>query len=103
MARNRYHDIGGLPAARFVPTDEPWLFWEKQAEAIRNLLGESARRLASLDEIRHSFETMGKDLYGRLSFYERRLEALVRILERKGILTRAELERKISEKKFSAA
>jgi hypothetical protein len=92
MARRGYHDIGGLPAARFVPTDEPWLFWEKQAEAIRNLLGESSRRLASLDEIRHSFETMGEDLYGRLTFYERRLEALVLILERKGILSRSELE-----------
>lgn len=103
MAKRGYHDIGGLPAARFVPTDEPWLFWEKQAEAIRNLLGESARRLASLDEIRHSFESMGEDLYGQLTFYERRLEALVRILEQKGILTREELEARIVERKSSAS
>jgi hypothetical protein len=96
--KRRYHDIGGLPAARLVATDEPWLFWEKQAEAIRSLLGESARRLASLDEIRHSFETMGEDLYRQLTFYERRLEALVLILERKGILSRSELETKIKNR-----
>jgi hypothetical protein len=103
MAKRGYHDIGGLPAGRFVPTDEPWLFWEKQAEAIRNLLGENARRLASLDEIRHSFETMGEDLYGQLSFYERRLEALVRILERKEIITRRELELNIKSRQVNRA
>jgi hypothetical protein len=99
MAERPYHDIGGLPAGRFVPVDEPWLFWEKQAEAIRNLLGENARRLASLDEIRRGFETMGGDLYGQLTFYERRLEALVRILEEKGVLTRAELESRVAQRR----
>lgn len=99
MPKRGYHDIGGLPAARFVPTDEPWLFWEKQSEAIRNLLGESARRLASLDEIRRGFETMGEDLYGQLTFYERRLEAMIRILEEKGVVTRAELEERIAKRR----
>lgn len=103
MAKRGYHDIGGLPAGRVVAADEPWLFWEKQAEAIRSLLGENARRLASLDEIRRSFETMGEDLYSRLTFYERRLEALVRILEQKGVLTRAELETEIEARKEKGA
>jgi hypothetical protein len=95
MAQRGYHDIGGAPAGRFLPTDEPWHFWEKQSEAIRNLLGEGARRMASLDEIRRGFETMGEDLYGQLTFYERRLEALVRILEEKGIVSRAALEARV--------
>mgnify|MGYP003344808251 CR=1 FL=1 len=96
MAERGYHDIGGRPAGRFLPTEEPWHFWEKQAEAIRNLLGEGARRMASLDEIRRGFETMGEDLYGRLTFYERRLEALVRILEEKGVVSRADLEARVA-------
>lgn len=96
MAQRGYHDIGGLPAGRFLPTDEPWQFWEKQAEAVRNLLGESSRRLASLDEIRRGFETMGEDLYGQLTFYERRLEALVRILDEKGVLRRDDLEARVA-------
>lgn len=96
MAERGYHDIGGAPAGSFLPTEEPWHFWEKQSEAIRNLLGEGARRMASLDEIRRGFETMGEDLYGQLTFYERRLEALVRILEEKGIVSRADLEARVA-------
>ena len=45
------HDIGGLPAAPFLPSEEPWLFWEKQAEAIRNLaLNGAADRWSPLTE-----------------------------------------------------
>lgn len=95
MAERGYHDIGGFPAGRFLPTEEPWHFWEKQSEAVRNLLGEGSRRLASLDEIRRGFETMGKDIYGQLTFYERRLEAMVRILEEKGVVDRAALEARV--------
>lgn len=90
------HDIGGLPAGRLVPADEPLHFWEKQSEAIRVLLGDASRRLTSLDEIRRSFEGLGPELYSQLTFYERRTEALVRLLEEKGVVDRAKLEARVA-------
>lgn len=87
-----YHDIGGQPSGK-IPMDElPWLYWEKQVEAIRNLLGDGTRRVVSLDELRRGFESFGEDKYKALSFYRRRLEAMIDILVEKDILTREELD-----------
>jgi hypothetical protein len=72
--------------------DLEWHDWEKRVEAIRNLLGDSTRRLVSLDEMRRGFESFGMDKYQALSFYRRRLEAMLDILEEKAVLTRAEVQ-----------
>ena len=92
-----YHDIGGSPAGP-VPRLEPdWIEWEKRVEAIRNLLGDSTRRLVSLDEMRRGFESFGLERYRSLSFYRRRLEAMVDILVEKGVLETGELEARAAE------
>ncbi len=89
-----YHDIGGDPAGP-IPRQEPtWINWEKRVEAIRNLLGDSTRRMVSLDEMRRGFESFGIEKYRALSFYRRRLEAMVDILIEKGVLAPGELEAK---------
>ena len=87
----RYHDIGGTLSGPIPRTDLPWLDWEKRVEAIRNLLGDSTRRVVSLDEMRRGFESFGADKYRVLSFYRRRLEAMIDILEEKGVLSRTDL------------
>jgi nitrile hydratase subunit beta len=90
-----YHDIGGDPAGPVPQQELPWLHWEKQVEAVRNLLGDSMRRLVSLDEMRRGFESFGVEKYQALSFYRRRLEAMIDILEEKGVVTRTEIEEKL--------
>lgn len=90
-----YHDIGGLPAGPIPKVELPFQHWEKQAEAIRNLLGDSARKMVSLDEIRLGFESFGLDKYQQYSFYRRRLEAMIDTLEKKGVLSRAEFEQEL--------
>ena len=91
----QYHDIGGDPDDRVAFVDEPWEYWEKEAEAIRNLLGDSARHLVSLDEIRHAFETFGEEKYHR-PFYERRLLAMIDVLIAKDVVSREELEMRVA-------
>lgn len=91
-----YHDIGGDEAGPVPQVELPWIEWEKRVEAIRNLLGDSTRRLVSLDEMRRGFESFGIEKYKALSFYRRRIEAMIDILEEKGVLTRAELDAKRS-------
>jgi hypothetical protein len=91
-----YHDIGG-DAAGPVPQQElPWLHWEKQVEAVRNLLGDGTRRIISLDEMRRGFESFGYEKYAALSFYRRRVEAMIDILIEKGVISREEIEAEIA-------
>ena len=92
-----YHDIGGDPAGPIPKEQLPWLHWEKQIEAIRSILGDATRRMVSLDEMRHGFESFGADKYRSLSFYRRRLEAMLDILERKGMVTRDEVMQRVAE------
>lgn len=87
-----YHDIGGDPAGPIPKTELPWLHWEKQVEAVRNLLGDGTRRVVSLDEMRRGFESFGLAKYQSLSFYRRRLDAMLDILVEKDVLDRAEYE-----------
>jgi nitrile hydratase subunit beta len=88
-----YHDIGGDEAGAIPIVELPWLQWEKQVEAIRNLLGDGTRRMMSLDELRRGFESFGEDKYQKWSFYRRRLEAVVDILIEKGVFTREEFDK----------
>lgn len=94
-----YHDIGGDKAGPVPQEELPWLHWEKQVEAVRNLLGDGTRRIIALDEMRRGFESFGEDKYKALSFYRRRLEAMTDILIEKEIITKAELEFAVEEKK----
>lgn len=95
-----YHDIGGDAAGKIPMQELPWLYWEKQTEAIRNLLGDGTRRIIALDEMRRGFESFGADKYKELSFYRRRLDAMIDILVEKGVITREELDAAIVEKRM---
>ncbi|MCP1337868.1 SH3-like domain-containing protein [Futiania mangrovi] len=94
-----YHDIGGDEAGCIPMEELPWLHWEKQTEAVRNLLGDGTRRIVSLDEMRRGFESFGADKYKALSFYRRRLEAMIDILVEKNVITREELDAAIAEQR----
>ncbi len=92
-----YHDIGGLPAGRVRKVPEILEGWEPQAEIVRNLLADAGRRMTYVDELRRAYESFGAEKYKALHFYERRVEALLYLLEEKGIVTREELEQRITE------
>lgn len=93
-----YHDIGGRCSGPIDRTELPWQEWEQRVEAIRNLLGDATRRVMSLDEVRHGFESFGEDKYMRWSFYRRRLEAMIDTLEHKGLVTRAEIDALVAQR-----
>jgi len=91
-----YHDIGGLPAGRVRKLPETFDGWEAQAEIVRNLLADAGRRMTYVDELRRAYESFGAEKYKALSFYERRVEALLYLLEEKGIVSREELDARIA-------
>jgi hypothetical protein len=85
------HDIGGQKFGLIPQVELPWQYWEKQVEAIRILIGDDARRLMSSDELRRGFESFTEEKYDGLSFYRRRLEAIIEILIEKKVFTPDEL------------
>lgn len=94
-----YHDIGGDDAGPIPKEELPFLHWEKQTEAVRNLLGDGTRRIVSLDEMRRGFENFGAERYKSLSFYRRRLEAMIDILVEKGVIDQTELDIAIEQER----
>ena len=70
--------------------------WEKRTDALLRCLWE--RGILNVDEHRRAIESIEPGAYETLSYYERWLFALESLLIEKGIVTRAEIDRKIEER-----
>ena len=92
-----YNDIGGRKAGKVVMVAEHFPDWARRSEAMRGLLGDAQRRMLTVDEMRRAYESYGEEIYTSLDFYPRRLEAMLHILEEKGIVSREELEARIAQ------
>ncbi|MDH5536971.1 MAG: nitrile hydratase subunit beta [Betaproteobacteria bacterium] len=88
------HDMGGEVAGPVDTTDHGMRFWEKQANAMRNVL--TGKKVVRTDELRRAAEALGERYY-RLAYFERTTEALRTLLLEKGIVTEAGLNAKMAE------
>jgi nitrile hydratase len=94
----RVHDRGGWPDSGPIDWSEPeHTIWEKRTDALVALLG--AQRLVSTDELRRAIESIEPPRYARLRYYERWITGLETLLVEKGVLTKAEIDRKAAELK----
>ena len=91
------HDMGGLPAGPIDREPHDMTFWEKQIDAMSQLLGRGECAILHAGENRRSIESLGEDVYRTLSYYERWTAGITRLLMEKGILTQDEIGRKIDE------
>ena len=89
------HDIGGLPAGPVDTSLHDMAFWEKQIDAMNQLLAQKGYR--KTDENRRYVEMLGHDVYNTLTYYERWTAALTRVLIDKGVLTQDELDAQVLE------
>jgi hypothetical protein len=92
-----FHDIGGEHAGPLERDEHPSSFFEKRVDAMLMLLTDPRRRLIRVDEHRRTMEQFGPELYWKLSYYERWLNSITSLMLEKGIITREELDRRISE------
>ncbi len=91
------HDLGGLPAGSVDREEHDHAYWEKRIDAIRLLLADGKRRLLTVDEMRRGIESLGKDVYDRLGYYERWTASVTGIMLEKGVVTTDELGRKMAD------
>jgi len=89
------HDVGGLPAGPVDIAPHDMTFWEKQIDAMNQLLAQKGIR--KTDENRRYVESLGHDVYNTLSYYERWTAALARVLIDKGVLTQDEVDAKVAK------
>ncbi|MFQ6012701.1 MAG: nitrile hydratase [Thermoplasmata archaeon] len=93
----RVHDRGGWPEAGPIDLSEHELApWEQEVRALYRVL-KTSKGLVTTDELRRGIESLDPEDYENLGYFERWVRSLEMVLIEKGVLTRAELERRWRE------
>ena len=90
-----HHDMGGQPAGKVDRSEHDYADWERRVDAMGVVL--SGKKLLTVDQRRRAIETLTPEAYESLSYYERWVIALGQTLIQRGIITSAELARKMLE------
>lgn len=101
LVRKLPNDIGGDEAGKIERVEHELLPWEKRCHALADVL--DFHKIINTEEKRRGVESLGAEMIGKLSYYERWIVAFANILFQKGILTPGELAVKMSavEGRFS--
>ena len=94
-----HHDMGGQPAGKVEPAEHDYEEWERRVDALVVLCTgiKGKRRLFTVDELRKNIEALPPDTYDRLAYYEKWVTALTQSLIQRGVITTADLARKMTE------
>ncbi len=92
--KRAHHDMGGLPAGKVEPTEHDYAEWERRVDALAVLMG---AKNVTVDERRRHIEALPPEDYDRMSYYERWIVSLAQALLQRGVITTAELARKMLE------
>ena len=95
LLRKLPNDIGGLPAERIERTDHDLEPWEKRCHALADVL--DFHKIINTEEKRRGVESLGAEMIGKLTYYERWIVSFAFIFFQKGILTPGELSSKMEE------
>jgi hypothetical protein len=99
-----HHDMGGEPAGKVEPVEHDYEDWERRVDALMVLCSgiTGKKRLMTVDELRKNIESLPPQTYDRLEYYEKWITALTNALIQRGVITTAELARKMEEVKKRA-
>jgi hypothetical protein len=97
MIERSHHDMGGRPAGRVELTGHDYADWERRIDAMAVLLWgiKGAKKLLTVDEHRRAIESLPPQAYDAMSYYEKWTLALAQCLIARGVITSAELARKM--------
>ena len=90
-----HHDMGGLPAGKVDRIEHDYADWERRVDAMGVVL--SRKQLLTVDQRRRAIEALTPQAYDQLGYYERWVIALGQTLIQRGVLTSAELAKKMLE------
>lgn len=99
-ARHRaMHDLGGVEPEASQPIDRSehaLTQFDKNVDAIMNLLCHPTRKVMRVDELRRAIESLTPGQYTGLSYYEIWIQAIHDLMVEKGVFTAADVERKLA-------
>jgi len=95
IAARAANDIGGLPAPPLDLAERPLLAWEKRTHALLDML--HRKGILRMEEKRRGVEQLGREAHEQLYYYERWILAACNLGLEKGLITAAELGRKLEE------
>jgi hypothetical protein len=104
MTQRGHHDMGGQPAGKVEPTEHDYEDWERRVDALMVLCSgiKGKKRLLTVDELRKNIESLTPQAYDRFAYYEKWITALTQSLIQRGVITTADLARKMNEVKKRA-
>jgi len=99
MLERSHHDMGGQPAGPIQRSEHDYAEWERRVDAMAILLWaiKGGQKRVSVDEHRKNIEALPPEAYDRLSYYEKWIVSLTQCLIQRGVITTAELGRKMEE------
>jgi len=90
------HDRGGWPNQDPIDRSEHHLEeWERRVDSLNSVLGEKG--LKNTDQLRRAIESLPREQYEALSYYEKWTEAMETLLVEQGIMTTEEIDRRMAE------
>ena len=94
-----HHDMGGEPAGRVELAEHDYDDWERRVDALMVIVSgiRGKKRLITVDELRKNIEALPPETYDRLGYYEKWITSLTQTLIQRGLITTAELARKLDE------
>lgn len=98
MIERGHHDRGGLPAGKVERTEHDYAEWERRIDAMAVLLWglKGTRKYLTVDEHRKAIESLPPAMYEAMSYYEKWIYALAQCLLARGVVTSAELARRMA-------
>jgi hypothetical protein len=103
MIERSHHDMGGLPAGKVEPVEHDYAHWERRIDAmcvllwgLKGPLG-GVQRYFTVDEHRRAIEALPPAAYDAMAYYEKWVVGLGQCLLQRGVITSAELARKMAE------
>ena len=99
MTKPAIHDFGGVEPDASAPIDRSeheLTDFDKSVDALVNLLALPDCRLVRVDELRRAIESLSEAEYRGLAYYQKWLRGMTDLLIEKGVLSRAEIERKMA-------
>jgi nitrile hydratase subunit beta len=90
------HDLGGLPAGPVDLAEHERTFFDQRVDAMMRLLAHPESGHYTVDAMRRAIESLPRDDYFGLGYYERWLRAIRELVIEKGLVTGDELDRKLA-------
>jgi nitrile hydratase subunit beta len=91
------HDLGGLPAGPIDLSEHDLTLFDMRVNAMMRLLAHPIHGYFTVDAMRRAIESLPREDYLNLGYYERWVRAIRILTIEKGLVTDDELDRKLDD------